>query len=35
MTAKPEVGWAEKRVYQERVKLARAINILKAERWGE
>jgi hypothetical protein len=35
MTAKPEVGWAEKRVYQERVKLARAINILKAERWDE
>ena len=34
-TAEPEMGWAEKRARQEREKLARAINILKAERWGE
>lgn len=31
----PEPGWAEKRLVSERKKLARAINVLKAERWDE
>lgn len=34
-SAEPEAGWAEKRARQERTKLARAINVLKAERWDE
>lgn len=30
----PEKGWAEKRLTSERARLAQAINLLKAERWG-